>query len=96
MILRFKILQIVGVALVAFGLSAGFYFNFEEIRLPGHIPAHTWFSLIFLGQFCRSAGEAGALRLRHKDKAETLSNKEAFGSLAVGAVLTAVVVWFAK
>jgi len=96
MTIRFKILQVVGFALAFFGLAAGFYFDFGEIRLPGHIPSHAWFTIILLGVFFRTLGEAGALRTKYKDRSETISVKEVGLSVVLASVLTGVVIWAAR
>ena len=96
MVIRFKISQIIGVALILFGAIGGVYVDLAKVRLPMHVPSSVWMAILILGLFARSGGEAGALRIRHKDKVETMTKKDVLFGVGTAAILLGVLVCYAK
>ncbi len=94
--IRFRIVQIIGLIFILFPSLTGAYLEFLNVSLPFYFPWWAWTSLLILGLYFWSVAEAGALRARHKDKAETISKKELFTGVGIAVFLFGVVVCLAK
>ena len=91
---RFKILQVFGVATLLASFAGGFYSHFFNYQM--RVGNSFWLSLLFLGMFARSAGEAGTLRERHSDKLETMHRNDLIIAIVLAAVFAGALIWLVK
>ena len=93
--MRFLVSRILGIALVIFGGVTTFYINHYPSTQPD-VPSWFAISLMLLGFFANSAGEAGQLRKHHQDKRSYLTMQHIAISIVLGLVLIAGFVCYVK